>query len=404
MKRTAEHQLTKDTPTADEDAGNAASAEGFAKAAPDVMKKRRILKVRRTNPAPAATAPAADATPKANPFASIVVAPPAAAPVAAEAAPAAEAPVAALVEPVVEKVVAGDAAAETKAPADAPVVASEGQAATAPAPEAAAPAVDTAAGSAPVTTAAEVTDPAAPTATKSAPASAPEAAAAAAPTAKDAAPVATAADASASDKKPDEKADAPAPADKAPFSFTPLAAAPATSATPFTFGSFAAGNNPKASPFAAASGNGSVGGGFSFPITPLTSAPVAPAAEKDASAQKFEEKSVETGEEGETEVFRAKSKIFMLEEKKWKERGVGVFKMNVEDSSGNARLLMRTDVTLRLTLNSPLFKEFQLSKAGERGVTFRCVSEGKSFLARFHSKEEVEKLEKEVAKWKEAAA
>eukprot|EP00171_Calliarthron_tuberculosum_P002595 IDg2595t1 len=64
MKRNAEKQITKDT--AEEVDADAPAREGFSKAAPEVLRTRRILKVRRTAPAAAPTAPTAP-----SPFAAL---------------------------------------------------------------------------------------------------------------------------------------------------------------------------------------------------------------------------------------------------------------------------------------------------------------------------------------------
>jgi lipoprotein-anchoring transpeptidase ErfK/SrfK len=67
---------------------------------------------------------------------------------------------------------------------------------------------------------------------------------------------------------------------------------------------------------------------------------------------------VETGEENETTKFSAKGKLYYFDDKKWKERGAGTFKVNTQtDSDGNisGRMIMRADGALRVMLNSALF-------------------------------------------------
>ncbi|KAJ9653830.1 hypothetical protein H2198_007058 [Neophaeococcomyces mojaviensis] len=82
---------------------------------------------------------------------------------------------------------------------------------------------------------------------------------------------------------------------------------------------------------------------------------------------------VDTGEEDEEVHFSARAKLYVFAGKDgWKDRGTGVFKINVrtvhdeaaegdveaQASSGKkkARLLMRADATHRVILNSPIFK------------------------------------------------
>jgi Ran-binding protein 3 len=125
---------------------------------------------------------------------------------------------------------------------------------------------------------------------------------------------------------------------------------------------------------------------------------------------------VETGEEGETTVFSCRAKLFHFDkqEKAWKERGVGLFKLNAtatetendydrwsrgsDDSEGGevedptskdadnkrkARLLMRTDGVLRVVLNVPVFKGMIVGDEkgnlpSGRMVTLTALEDGKA--------------------------
>lgn len=78
---------------------------------------------------------------------------------------------------------------------------------------------------------------------------------------------------------------------------------------------------------------------------------------------------VATGEEDETTVFVARGKLFINEDKQWKERGTGAFKLNRSTGDGGAndeeqgasktraRLLLRAEGTQRVVLNSPIQKD-----------------------------------------------
>ncbi|CUS09521.1 unnamed protein product [Tuber aestivum] len=105
-------------------------------------------------------------------------------------------------------------------------------------------------------------------------------------------------------------------------------------------------------------------------------------AHKEASSGKetFTQQEIATGEEGEITVFKCPGKIFSFdkENKVWKERGKGTFKLNtkgskpstsasafglddapsvsVTEGKKSARILMRTDGTYTLILNVPIFK------------------------------------------------
>ncbi|KIX02337.1 uncharacterized protein Z518_08278 [Rhinocladiella mackenziei CBS 650.93] len=81
---------------------------------------------------------------------------------------------------------------------------------------------------------------------------------------------------------------------------------------------------------------------------------------------RFKEQEVETGEEDEETVFSCRAKLYHFE-KEWKERGVGVFKINIRYESRmfspmerKARLIMRTDGVHRVVLNTPVFKDMNV--------------------------------------------
>ncbi|KAJ5963829.1 uncharacterized protein N7479_003705 [Penicillium vulpinum] len=67
---------------------------------------------------------------------------------------------------------------------------------------------------------------------------------------------------------------------------------------------------------------------------------------------------VETGEENETTKFTAKGKLYYFDDKKWKERGIGTFKVNLKTESNgkkSGRIIMRADGALRVMLNSAIW-------------------------------------------------
>lgn len=71
------------------------------------------------------------------------------------------------------------------------------------------------------------------------------------------------------------------------------------------------------------------------------------------------ENSVETGEENETTEFTAKGKLYGFDDKKWKERGAGTFKVNLKtesDGKKSGRIIMRADGALRVMLNSAIWQ------------------------------------------------
>lgn len=67
---------------------------------------------------------------------------------------------------------------------------------------------------------------------------------------------------------------------------------------------------------------------------------------------------VETGEENESTEFAAKGKLYYFDDKKWKERGTGTFKLNLKTESNgkkSGRIIMRADGALRVMLNSAVW-------------------------------------------------
>lgn len=76
---------------------------------------------------------------------------------------------------------------------------------------------------------------------------------------------------------------------------------------------------------------------------------------------------VETGEEGETTEYTCRAKLYnFVDKKEWKERGIGVIRLNVtepkpdeEGSTIKARLVMRADGSHRVILNTPVQKDLK---------------------------------------------
>lgn len=114
--------------------------------------------------------------------------------------------------------------------------------------------------------------------------------------------------------------------------------------------------------------------------------------------KEFKEEKVETGEEGEVELFRARAKLYCLEQAeagaRWKERGVGQLKLKENSDKNRARLVMRTEATLRVILNCAIYDNTKLEKASDRSLRFSAIeandneeNEAKCFLVRFSTKE-----------------
>jgi Ran-binding protein 3 len=124
---------------------------------------------------------------------------------------------------------------------------------------------------------------------------------------------------------------------------------------------------------------------------------------------------VETGEEGESTLYSCRAKVFYFDRVSttWKERGVGILKLNIpaeedEDAgfdqgtrasteesgtsssrkaSRKARLLMRADAVLKVVLNVPIFKGMRVGdESGNlpsgKVVNLTAVEDGKSIMLR----------------------
>lgn len=138
--------------------------------------------------------------------------------------------------------------------------------------------------------------------------------------------------------------------------------------------------------------------GFSFPKTTLgQQSTESRCGTKADQSTKFEQKEVVTGEEDEEEKFRARCKLYLFEDSKWVERGVGYMKLNVNMKTGKFRLVMRTEATLRLILNTPVTDSISVDRATEKSVRFAgqlpddCARQA-LYLARFGLKDDLDRF------------
>ena len=92
------------------------------------------------------------------------------------------------------------------------------------------------------------------------------------------------------------------------------------------------------------------------------------------------------GEDAENTIFLSpRGKLFAFTEGKWKERGTGIFKLNIlhpsseakeENLRPTARFIMRAQLTHRLILNMPLFKEMDFKEPQGGKLTFSAMQDG----------------------------
>lgn len=88
----------------------------------------------------------------------------------------------------------------------------------------------------------------------------------------------------------------------------------------------------------------------------------------------LKEVEVKTGEEGESNVLQATGKLFVFEtqNKNWLERGRGLLRLNDSRSSNSiqfeSRLVMRTQGSLRLILNTKIWPGMTIERASQKSV------------------------------------
>ncbi|KAM4808890.1 ran-binding protein 3 isoform 3-T3 [Rhinophrynus dorsalis] len=93
----------------------------------------------------------------------------------------------------------------------------------------------------------------------------------------------------------------------------------------------------------------------------------------------LEKVEVITGEEAESNVLQIQCKLFVFDKvsQSWVERGRGLLRLNdmasAEDGSLQSRLVMRTQGSLRLILNTKLWAQMQIDKASEKSIRITAM-------------------------------
>ncbi|KTF78790.1 hypothetical protein cypCar_00012281 [Cyprinus carpio] len=93
----------------------------------------------------------------------------------------------------------------------------------------------------------------------------------------------------------------------------------------------------------------------------------------------LEQVEVRTGEESESNVLQMQCKLFVFEmtSQSWVERGCGVLRLNdmasAEDGTLQSRLVMRTQGSLRVILNTKLWPQMQVDKASEKSLRITAM-------------------------------
>ncbi|XP_028857459.1 ran-binding protein 3a [Denticeps clupeoides] len=111
----------------------------------------------------------------------------------------------------------------------------------------------------------------------------------------------------------------------------------------------------------------------------------------------LEKVEVRTGEESESNVLQMQCKLFVFDKsaQSWVERGCGLLRLNdmasTDDGTLQSRLVMRTQGSLRLILNTKLWVQMQVDKASEKSIRITAMDtedkEVKVFLILASSKD-----------------
>lgn len=84
----------------------------------------------------------------------------------------------------------------------------------------------------------------------------------------------------------------------------------------------------------------------------------------DHNTVKLQKQEIKSGEESEETIYQVNAKLYQLSDLKdgWKERGVGTIKVNKNINTEKARLVMRSRGILKVILNLPLVKGFNIQR------------------------------------------
>ncbi|KAL8672272.1 MAG: hypothetical protein Q9168_003242 [Polycauliona sp. 1 TL-2023] len=123
---------------------------------------------------------------------------------------------------------------------------------------------------------------------------------------------------------------------------------------------------------------------------------------------RFEQQEVETGEAGEEAIFMSpRAQLYNFDGGGWKEKGRGVFKLNVSESEGpkKARFIMRAHQTFRVLVNQPVFKKMQVGdrqgkEPSGKHFSFAVIEQGRPtpHLLKLGDEAEAKKLYRELMK------
>jgi len=96
---------------------------------------------------------------------------------------------------------------------------------------------------------------------------------------------------------------------------------------------------------------------------------------ENANKRKFDEVEVITGEEAESNVLQMNCKLYAWINGTWQERGRGLLRLNDWDAQGelHSRLVIRTQGTLTVMLNTKVWSEMSVERASPKSVRFTAL-------------------------------
>ncbi|KAG4105357.1 PH domain-like protein [Neocallimastix lanati (nom. inval.)] len=93
----------------------------------------------------------------------------------------------------------------------------------------------------------------------------------------------------------------------------------------------------------------------------------------------FKETDTKTGEEDEECIHSVRAKLYEDENNSWKERGIGLFKINCnKENKSKVRLVMRAEGILRVILNERIIPGMKFSIIQDKYISFAAISDSKT--------------------------
>jgi len=93
----------------------------------------------------------------------------------------------------------------------------------------------------------------------------------------------------------------------------------------------------------------------------------------------FKETDTKTGEEDEECIHSVRAKLYEDENNSWKERGIGLLKINCnKENKSKVRLVMRTEGILRVILNERIIPGMKFNVIQEKYISFAAISDSKT--------------------------